>query len=1066
MKKIFQAFFSMLTSVVLLSIFAISIGYATFLENDKGTEIAKNFIYNAIWFEILLAILVVNLIGSVFRYKLVNKRKWSILLFHIAFICMIIGAAVTRYTGFEGVMHIREGASSNEITSDKTSVTIEAESNGLKVEKMVNVLFSPTGKNNFSESVTIGGKNIVVEQEQCLSNSIETIVPDEEGGPAISLLVMNRMNQVSEFILLPEETSVIEGMDFGFMPNKDSVDMLFTIRDNELFFQSAFPLMKSSMTEKTNASLEPGKIHLAERKIIYRSDNFLFVLKSFLPKAKKNLIQAVPSGMSAPGTASAGKDAVVFKISDGNQIKRINVLMSQNEISRPVVCQMQDVKVSVTYGKLPHKLPFNIALQKFVIERYPGSNSPSSFASEILLTDNEMQTQTPFRIYMNNILKYRGYRFFQSSYDPDERGTILSVSHDYWGTFISYLGYLLMLIGMVFTLFSKDSRFSTLLKLSKDIQQKKKSAKTFLLPVFLLCTFGLQAGEFNVTKKEHLNQLSSLLIQDEVQGRIEPFNTYSSDLFRKISKKTSYGEFSATEVLLGMATDPEHWKNEPIIKVNNPQLGREMGAVKDYVSFNQLFDFDNDGQYRLADLVEKTYQKEQTARNKYDKEVLNVDERVNICYQIFSGNMLTIFPVSGHVSGKWSAAMMADSAKANTHTCPMGGMGNSEGMDAMNSGGSSTMSSPTSTGKLLSSYFESVILAQESGNWSKANECLSAIKNYQFQNGGVNLPSTGKIKLEIVYNNLNIFGKLALLYAILGALLLLFHVITIFQSNPRMDWILNRSVYVFQLVFVVYTAGLVLRWYISGHAPWSNGYETIVFVGWASGLSGLLFVRRSPATLAITSLLSAIALFVAGMSWMNPEITNLVPVLKSYWLVLHVAVITSSYGFFAMAALMGLFNLFLMISRTKKNLNRLSERIQEFSYIIEMSLYIGLLMLTIGTFLGGVWANESWGRYWGWDPKETWALVSILIYAIVLHLRNVPMLNNQLVLSALSLLSFGTVIMTFFGVNYYLSGMHSYAQGTPPPVPVVLYIILIGILTIVAFAILSERKVRGWKGTR
>jgi len=191
---------------------------------------------------------------------------------------------------------------------------------------------------------------------------------------------------------------------------------------------------------------------------------------------------------------------------------------------------------------------------------------------------------------------------------------------------------------------------------------------------------------------------------------------------------------------------------------------------------------------------------------------------------------------------------------------------------------------------------------------------------------------------------------------------------------------------------------------------------------------------------------------------MNPEITNLVPVLKSYWLVIHVAVITSSYGFFAMSAMLGLFNLGLMIARTNKNKNRLNESIQEFSYIIELSLIVGLFMLTVGTFLGGVWANESWGRYWGWDSKETWALVSILVYSAVLHLRNIPKANNLLVLNTLSVLSFSTVIMTFFGVNYYLSGMHSYGQGTPPPIPSGVYIAVILVIALVVGAYYSEKK--------
>ena len=359
---------------------------------------------------------------------------------------------------------------------------------------------------------------------------------------------------------------------------------------------------------------------------------------------------------------------------------------------------------------------------------------------------------------------------------------------------------------------------------------------------------------------------------------------------------------------------------------------------------------------------------------------------------------------------------------------------------------------------LLTNYFKASNEAMSSGNWGPANEQLIRIKSYQLMNGGTNLPSNTKIRLEIFYNNLNIFGILAIIYAIIGFILLILHLLDIFNKKSGFEKYLNLAIYPFAGVFALYTAGLAIRWYISNHAPWSNGYETMIFVGWAAALSGLLFSRKSPISLAVTGILSAIALFVAGMSWMNPEITNLVPVLKSYWLIIHVAIITSSYGFLAMGALLGMLNLILMVARNAKNASRLKDSIQEISYIIEMALIIGLLMLTIGCFIGGVWANESWGRYWGWDPKETWALVSILVYSAILHLRNVPKANNQFVLSSLALIGFSTIIMTFFGVNYYLSGMHSYAQGTPPPIPAFVYFVIAGVIALVGLAYNSEKK--------
>lgn len=1124
MKKLKNVFFSMLTSVILLLIFGLSIAYATFAENSSGTEYAKSIVYNAKWFEVLLALLVINLVGSVIRYQIVNKRKFSVLLFHLAFVCILAGAALTRYFGSEGIMHIRQGETSNEISSEKNSVGITAEYKGEKVEKNTEATFTETGSNNFSEKIQIAGKTITVENELFVPNSIETIVPDEQGEPALSLFVMDQSNQGMDFVLSNGETNKFQNISFAFNDSIHKADVAFSVKNNQLYFTSGLPISKMGMMEKNEDVITPGKSNSVEEKTIYKCENVIFVLKSYMPKAKKNLTQMTPE-INKTGIVKQGKNAIIFNVSDGNITKRINVLSTDNQVSQPATCQLNDVKVSVSYGMLQQKLPFSLTLRAFQLDRYPGSNSPSSYASEITVTDTEMKSVRPFRIFMNNILNYRGYRFFQSSYDSDEKGTVLSVNHDYWGTLITYIGYFFMMLGMVLTLFNKNSRFHSIMRLSNELQKKRKAAKVIILVGLIVISGSMFASGNDASKKAHLDALSSLLIQDEAQGRIEPISTYSSDLVRKITKKTSYGNQSSLEVILGMCTDPSHWKNEPIIKIAHTELAKELGAIKEYVSFNQLFDFQNGGQYKLSDKVEKVYQKDPSERNQYEKELINVDERINICSRIFSGEILTIFPATGHENSKWVSvsgwipnptvgsmqgingavcpvsgktgqsnepAFTPDDMKANTGAkCPVSGMTGkakgsesvSEGMMSAKSGstdsmmggdmnnmtaGSMTsqqmpvMSSNEETGneptKLLNAYFESVLSANQSGNWSDANSTLLSLKNYQLLNGGSQLPSKVKIKFEVIYNNLSIFLTLAILYGLLGIILLSLHIVNILKYNPKIEKYLDKSIYPLLLMFVFYTAGLIMRWYISGHAPWSNGYESMIFVGWGAALSGLIFARRSPITLAITSLLSAIALSVAGMSWMNPEITNLVPVLKSYWLVVHVAVITSSYGFFAMSAMLGLFNLCLMIARTKKNKKRVNESIQEFSYIIELSLIIGLFMLTVGTFLGGVWANESWGRYWGWDSKETWALVSILVYSAILHLRNIPKANNLLLLNTLSLLSFSTVIMTFFGVNYYLSGMHSYGQGTPPQIPVAIYIIIVAIIGLIIVAYNSEKK--------
>jgi cytochrome c-type biogenesis protein CcsB len=253
--------------------------------------------------------------------------------------------------------------------------------------------------------------------------------------------------------------------------------------------------------------------------------------------------------------------------------------------------------------------------------------------------------------------------------------------------------------------------------------------------------------------------------------------------------------------------------------------------------------------------------------------------------------------------------------------------------------------------------------------------------------------------------------------------------------------------------FILHTAGLGLRWYVSGRAPWSNGYESMIYIAWTTLLAGILFARKSFGGLAATMIISATVLLVAMLSYLDPEITPLVPVLKSYWLTIHVSMEAGSYGFLMLSALIGFINLILMVSITSKNREKVYLQIKEMSYLSEMTLIGGVIMISIGTYLGGVWANESWGRYWGWDAKETWALVTILIYAFILHMRIIPKLQGLFAYNFATIFGLASVIMTYYGVNYYLSGLHSYAAGDPVPIPnwVFVAIMVVVIITVLAF---------------
>jgi cytochrome c-type biogenesis protein CcsB len=309
-------------------------------------------------------------------------------------------------------------------------------------------------------------------------------------------------------------------------------------------------------------------------------------------------------------------------------------------------------------------------------------------------------------------------------------------------------------------------------------------------------------------------------------------------------------------------------------------------------------------------------------------------------------------------------------------------------------------------------------------------QILASIAAYQTKYAASYLPNDTKKNVEIFYNSANPFKRVFPLYLLLGFSLLTMLFVNIFRQKTMSAKVRLSFTVLIGIGFLIHTIGLALRWYISGHAPWSNGYESMVYVAWASMLAGLIFGRKYPMVIGTSAMLAGIILFVAHLNWMNPEITHLVPVLNSYWLMIHVAVITASYGFIGTSAFIGLLVLILYCISNQQNAKNIKGLVLQLTAISEMSVTVGLYMLTIGTFLGGVWANESWGRYWGWDAKETWALITVVIYSFVAHMRLIPSLRGIYNFTIASVLGFSSVLMTYFGVNYYLSGLHSYGKGS------------------------------------
>lgn len=644
-------------------------------------------------------------------------------------------------------------------------------------------------------------------------------------------------------------------------------------------------------------------------------------------------------------------------------------------------------------GQMEHTLPFEVELIDFELVRYPGSQSPSSYESRLRLhVDGEVREE---KVYMNNVLDLKGYRFFQASYDPDEKGTILSVSYDVAGRTVTYCGYGLLFIGFLGCFLDKNSRF-------RKLGRQLKSLRFVILLGCLGGTSHVGAHSSSIPVS-HAERFGALPMQS-VNGRIIPVNTFASEVLRKLQVGNAVGGLTPDQFLLSLLIAPAQWANEPLIKIEEPEICHYYKWGGNNISYKDAFDAD--GYYKLGKKVEAAYVKSPAMRSRFDKELMKLDEKINTLHQLFNFQLIRLFPIATdtvyhrwHAPGDELTDLTADDSLAVV--------------------------------TLFGQYRTEVREAIATGDWSKADRALEAIGRYQQKNNtGLDI-SSAKMQAEIRYNKLNLLLHCKKGYLILGGLLLVLSFSAWIRKKDRAweKWVRVLLLIGVLLFFLLHTYSLGVRWYISGYAPWSNSYETMVCLAWASVLGGLLFAGRSFMAFALATLFGGIVLFVSGLNWMDPQITPLVPVLKSPWLMFHVATLIAAYGFLGISCMIGTTNLIASAFVTRQPRDLLSARIAQLSIINEMSLLIGLALLTIGVFLGAVWANESWGRYWSWDPKETWALITTVVYAAVLHFRWFGKKKDNRLFNLFSQLAFLSVLMTYFGVNYLLSGMHSYGSN-------------------------------------
>ncbi|NHF60244.1 cytochrome c biogenesis protein CcsA [Flavobacteriaceae bacterium TP-CH-4] len=1046
LKKIF---FSTRLMAVLFLVFAVAMGIGTFVESKYSTETARIWIYNTTWFEVIMVFFVINFIGNIFRYRLLRWEKWPVLTLHLSWILIIVGAFVTRYISFEGMMPIREGNSEKVFYSDKTYLTafVDGEINGEPRRKTLqeDIIVTPEAiKSDLPWNSDYNGQPFTIAYVDFMKGAKEGMIPDETGTPFLKIVEAGD-GQRHEHYLEEGKVSSIHNVLFALnKPTDGAINIMAT--DSSYRIRSPFEGSFMRMADQFQGQLAKDSIQELQLRSLYTLAGMQFVIPEPIVKGRYGIVE-VPKNEITEATL----DALVVEVSANGETVRKKILGGKGVAQFSDKFSVGGLDFMLSYGSKVHELPFNIKLNDFIAEKYPGTEKGyASFMSKITVED---ERPFDYDIYMNHVLDHEGYRFFQSSFHPDEKGTVLSVNHDQWGTWITYVGYFLLYAGLLGIMFFGKTRFKELAKSLDKLNSKKKTLATIVIFGMSLTVAAQEHSEGDghdhsrqaptaeqidsmimatVVSEEHAEKFGKLVIQDE-GGRMKPINTFSSELLRKLSLKNKFKGMNPDQVFLSMMANPALWYNAEFIAIDkkgkNDSIRKIIGVPEGQRYVRAIDFFDEKGNYKLEPFL-----REATATNnpnKFQQDYKDANIRLSLLDQALQGSIVKIFPLLNDENNKWISALefrggqyqVSDSLYANFIK------------------------------NAIPYYLMSLQKARQTGDYTEADKLLEAFKQNQKNHGSEVLPSEKKIETEVVYNKLNIFGYLWRLYPIVGLFMFFVLVFQIFKD--RAIW--RVAVYFLKgtiiILFLWHTAGLALRWYISGHAPWSNAYESILYVAWATTAMGLSLGRKNDMTIAASAFVAGMLLWIAHQNWVDPAIGTLQPVLDSYWLMIHVAVIVGSYGPLTVGMILGLVALLLMILTTRKNKVKMETNLKELTIINEVTLTVGLIMLTIGNFLGGQWANESWGRYWGWDPKETWALISIMIYAFVIHTRLIPGLRGKWTFNFLSVAAFGSIMMTYFGVNYYLVGLHSYGQsGAAAITPDYVWYIALGVAVLGAFS--------------
>lgn len=622
------------------------------------------------------------------------------------------------------------------------------------------------------------------------------------------------------------------------------------------------------------------------------------------------------------------------------------------------------------------ELGFEVSLKNFNVVNYPGTDAPMDYVTTLTANTQEI------KVSMNNIGSFNGYRFIQSGYDSDMQGTTLGVYHDPWGIGITYTGYALLFISLIATMASKKTRMRHLYRKALSLQGAKAWAVTALLAVSSFAT-SANAQEMVKIDGDIADDFGKICVL--YNSRITPINTVATSFVTKLCGKPTWDGLSSNQVFAGWIFDVPYWETVKMIEIKEKKAQELLGINGKWASFDDFWDSYNN--YKLDAPLKKAYKDGDT---KLQKQLRDADEKFNIIRMLYGGEMLKMFPYAGKQGHmQWFAPGQ-----------PLGNLKLDE-------------KELVFIKKSMDYLAESII----TGDKARAEEIAKKIYSYQHVRGKAVVPTKFRIYTETFYNKTNAQRLPVMLYLTLSLLLAI--VSTLSLNNEKLKKTRLVSSVLTWVMLLHTTLLLALRWFVSGHLPMSNGYETMQFMAWATLIVTLVMQKRFLPVKQFGPLLSSFALLVAMITDGNPQITQLMPVLQSPLLSVHVMVIMFSYALFGLTALIGLQGL---IAHHRKQ----EEKEQQLAALSQFLLYPAVALIAIGIFIGAIWANVSWGRYWSWDSKETWALITMLIYSAPLH-ADIKWLRKAQHMHIYMLLAFLSVLMTYFGVNYFLSGMHSYA---------------------------------------